>query len=136
MSGRLRFAPLCSLCQHVAPESHHMRFGAPSWIWPILCFQILALSQCTTDERRKHRNTSEHDGSQPWSHVGNLWHSTPFQNMTHTYNCRSVTVRQLKQTIHNLPKLSVETSEIVFRHHTLQIRNINTPEHSYKNHIL
>ena len=131
MSGRLRFAPLCSLFQHVAPESHQMRFGAPSWIWPILCFQILALSQCTTDERRKHRITSEHDGSQPSWHVGNM-SQQHFQNMTHLYNCISVTVRQLKQTIHNIRKLSIETSEIVLRHNTLQTRSIQTPEHAYQ----
>ena len=123
----LRYVWTYSLFQHAAPNSHHLRFEAPSWIWPIHCFQILALSQCTTDARGKHRITSEHDGSKPWPHVGNM-SQQHFPNMTHLYNCISVTVRQLKQTIHNIRKLSVETSEIVLRHNTLQTRSIQTPE--------
>ena len=44
MSGRLRCAWICSLCQHLAPKCHHPAFAPPSWIGP--SFSIQNCSMC------------------------------------------------------------------------------------------
>ena len=83
-------------------SEHHLGFG-PSFVsrfWLFLNAPLNGLLKHTTDERRKHRITMA-----CWKPL------SPFQNMPHLFNCRSATKRQRKQSIHNICKLSIETSE-------------------------